>query len=400
MKIDLLSPVSSANFGGVERYATNLLREFARAVTQHSFRLVNFPSSIGGEFLFEHIEVHPQFRDVFPNLFRRGGVRFALRSGQYLTSLGFRADLLTRTSGYLRQMGISAALDSNGNHRIIHGLSHFVPRFVDSAHLVVTVHDIGPLRYPRLYPASYTQYMRYDFAQQLARCDRIIVDSPFTSGEVVKYYGIQSNRLVVVPLGVEEGFKRTDPTPVLKRHGLFGKYVFYPVGTIEPRKNLREVVDACRMVRRKTNEEYTLLITGRRLANYPDVERDLKDATREGILRDLGFVPSSDLPALYSGAEFTLYPSIYEGFGLPVLESMACGTPVIISPASALRFVGGDAVLCLDGFSAAEIAEGMLALHSDSALRETCADRGLHRASTFRWTDTARKTIAVYDSLE
>ena len=399
MNVDLISPVSSENFGGVERYALNLLDQFARIQTSGSFRLVNFPDSLSSRWPFERLKVGYHFRQTVSHLRSERGPAFLAASIDYLATNGPVNPPPQLVSGWNRQVGLSFGLEAIGPSAIVHGLTHFVPVYARSAKSIVTVHDVGPIRFPRLYPRAYVEYMRHEFARQVSRCARVIVDSPFTLEEVRECYRIPRERLALVPLGVEEAFRHVEPAPVLRRLGISRPYVYYPMGTIEPRKNLSAVSEAIRRVRTELHVDVDLVLTGRSLLTFPEVEKTIEEGVAAGYVRRLGFVDGSELPALYSGAECTVYPSLYEGFGLPVLESMACGTPIAISGIASLEYVAGDAGYRLGHPSADSIAAGLRALLSDPTLRSRLADAGLQRAREFSWETTARRTLEVYDSV-
>ena len=399
MRIDLITPISSEKFAGVEKYAVNLLRHFAGMKTQHTFRLVNFPESMAASYQFENRIIAYGSRDVVGHLLSGRAARFAFSSFEYLAVAGLHASARDLVSGYLRQLGFSFGIERLGGSEVIHALTHFVPRFVKAKYVLATVHDLGPLRMPHLYPASYVNYMRREFPWQLRQCDRIVVVSPATLEDVHECYEIPRDRLVLIPQGIDDSFRRVDPHAVLQKYGIETPYLFYPTGTIEPRKNIDAAIKAVGRVREKLGTTHMLVITGRSLARYEAVDRAVEEGRQMGFAVNLGFVPEQDIPALYSGADLVVYPSIYEGFGLPILESMACGTPIAISRIKAHEFVGGDAAFFLEGTSSESIADGMTALLTDIQLRARLVSAGFKRAAQFRWEQTARRTLALYDSL-
>lgn len=399
MQVDLISALSGEKFGGVERYAINLLTQFASIQTGHSFRLVNFPASVASRLPFKRVTVEYRLRDTVSHLVSKQGPRFVASTIDYLATNSIAHSLGDLVSGWNRQLGVSFGLEALGRSGIIHGLTHFLPRFARTTPSVVTVHDVGPLRMPQLYPQSYVWYMRREFARQVQSCEKVIAVSPFTLREVREWYHVPQERLVLVPHGIEETFRPVDPAAVLRRHRIPTPYIYYPMGTIEPRKNLAAVSEAVRHVRAELRTNLTLVITGRSLAVFREVEQTISDGVSAGYLRTLGFVDPADLPSLYSGAELCVYPSLYEGFGLPVLEAMACGTPVAISRIEPLEYVAGEAGYRFESSSSESVAEGLVAMLSDPGLRSRLSEAGLHRAREFSWEDTARRTLEVYDSL-
>jgi glycosyltransferase involved in cell wall biosynthesis len=341
-----------------------------------------------------------RFRDIASQFLGRSISRLTRDTIEYVATGGLPFHIRRYVAWYLRHVGLSRRLEEPDGTCLVHGLSHFLPRFVRKARKVITVHDVGPMRMPHLYPAEYADYMRREFAMQLDVCDRIIVVSPFTGREVNKLYGIAWDKISVVPLGVERKFRREENPGILSRYGITGRYVFYPVGTVEPRKNIKAVIDGVREVRRRTRIPLILVLTGRRLVRYPKLESEISGALSDGMVLDLGFVPESHLLALYSGADATLYPSLYEGFGLPVLESMACGTPVVITDIEPLTYVADDAGFRATSASPDSISKSIETVITDENLRARLVSAGLRRVEDFQWNETARRTVQVYRELE
>jgi glycosyltransferase involved in cell wall biosynthesis len=399
MRVDLITPISSEEFAGVEKYAINILRNFAEMKTHHVFRLINFPPSLAAKYPFENRLISYGSKDVFRYMLSRRVPYFLHSTLVYLGVAGFRNSMRDFVSGYLRQVGYSLRLEDMGGSEIMHALTHFVPRFVRAKHVLATVHDLGPLRIPHLYPRSYVNYMKREFPWQLKICDRIVVESPATLEDVHEFYDIPRDRLVLIPLGVDDSFKRVDSRAVLQKYGIGTPYIFYPIGTIEPRKNLEAVIKAVHNVRERLGTSHVLVLTGRTLVQYPDLERVVEKGIASGIVRSLGHVAQDDMSPLYSGAELVVYPSIFEGFGLPILESMACGTPVAVSRIKAHEFVGGDAAYFLGDTTSDSIAEGITSLITDQQLRHRLVEMGLKRAARFSWEQTAKRMLDVYDSL-
>jgi glycosyltransferase involved in cell wall biosynthesis len=172
------------------------------------------------------------------------------------------------------------------------------------------------------------------------------------------------------------------------------------VGTIEPRKNLRRVLAAIHLLRsRRATADIRLVHAGPEGWLADDVPRAVRELGLSAVVRFLGFVPQSDLVALYRLARVCVYPSLYEGFGLPVAEAMACGCPVVTSDVSSLPEVAGDAAVLVDPTSVEAIADGIASLWTDEARRRSLTTHGLQRAGTFTWERAARETSAVYDAV-
>ncbi len=262
--------------------------------------------------------------------------------------------------------------------------------------VVQTVHDLCFMRRPEWFPAAKSLYYRLFISGTAPRADLVLADSQATAEDVRQLLGVPESRIRVVPLGVSPRFSPADTAVkavVRTKYGLPEKFFLF-VGTVEPRKNLPRVVQAWD---RATGPGFpALVIAGR------DGWKTMptKDAFREaryssGIIR-LRHVEEGDLPALMSAATVFVWPSLMEGFGLPVLEAMACGTPVITSSTSSMPEVAGKAALCVNPESVGEIAEAMTGLVEDEQLRENLSMAGRARAAQFTWANTAKMTAAAY----
>ncbi len=263
------------------------------------------------------------------------------------------------------------------------------------ARTVFTLYDLVIVRHPETVSPMNRAYLRAILSLALRDADRIIAISEFTKQEAIEIYGTSSERIVVIPLGVHDDFAPASDAAmasVRERYALPGPYLL-TVGTIEPRKNLPTLFRALRALERM---EHRLVVVG-----APGWKRSMAlaelDLVRAGDrVRFLGRVPEADLPALYSAASLLLFPSLYEGFGIPVLEAMACGTPVVCSNSASLPEVGGDAVHLVPPTDADAWAGAIERLLGDDRERSDLRARGLRRAACFRWSATARKTLNVY----
>lgn len=231
------------------------------------------------------------------------------------------------------------------NHKdaIYHGPNFYLPPKVERC--VVTFHDLSVFTFPQCHPPERVRYMRKELLQTVKRASVFITDSDFTRLELINYFNISESRVFTAKLACSGEFRprrEEEITPVLGKYKLaFKKYSLF-TGSIEPRKNIATLLDAYERLPLSLRKQTPLVISGFKGWNSDTLHRRFEQGEREGWLRYLGFTPSSDLPALYAGAVSFLFPSIYEGFGLPVLEAMASGTPVVCSNSSSLPEVAGD----------------------------------------------------------
>jgi len=270
--------------------------------------------------------------------------------------------------------------------------AHVLP-LVHPPRSVVTIHDLGYLYYPQAHPLLERLYLDLStrFSSRLAA--HLIAASHATKADLVAKYGVADSKISVIHLGLGEEFRVTTEREPLERvrekYGLQGEYLLY-VGRIHPRKNLSRLLEAFRLFRERM-PGYMLVIAGR------GSQQALGEAAHMENMRLLGYVEQGDLPALLSGARAFILPSLYEGFGLPMVEAMACGTPVAASDIPALREVGAEAVLFFDPHNVQDMAQAMERIASDETLRQELVARGLERARGFSWARCAQETLAVLE---
>jgi len=279
--------------------------------------------------------------------------------------------------------------------------AHVLP-LVHPRRSVVTVHDLGYRHEPQAHRPLDRLYLDISTRYNARAASHVIADSAATKRDLAQLYGTDPQRIAVVPLGVDELFQPvTDPArlaAVCAKYGLPGDYLLY-VGTLQPRKNLVRLVEAwaqiCNLQSAICNK---LVLAGKRGWLYEEIFATVRKLGLEGRVLFPGYVPEEDLPALLSGATAFVLPSLYEGFGLPVLEAMACGTPVIAANVSSLPEVVGDAGLLVDPLDSDALAATMQRLVQDAALGEDLRQRGLARARLFSWPRSAQETLAVLEA--
>jgi alpha-1,3-rhamnosyl/mannosyltransferase len=264
---------------------------------------------------------------------------------------------------------------------------------------VVTVHDLSWVRYPETHPAARVREMNRLMPQTVERAAHVLVDSEYIRHEVIEHFGISPEKVTTCLLGVTPDFRPMDADtcrPFLAPHGLaWGRYIL-AVGTLEPRKNLTTAIAAFSRLPDDIRRRYPLVVAGMQGWGEDRYTKELRELIRRGEARMVGYVPQAGLPALYAGARMLVYPSLYEGFGLPPLEAMACGVPVIASDRASLPEVVGDAGIQIEALDETAITQAMRALIEDDAFHGRLSAAGSKRAARFSWEQCAARTLAVY----
>ena len=271
-----------------------------------------------------------------------------------------------------------------------------VPPAGDGQRLVVTVHDLAFLVHPEAFPRRWALVYRAGLARAVRSADALIAVSRHTAEDLMRRTRVRPARVYVTPLAPILPHGDADVGKVLARHRVHAPYIL-SVGTLEPRKNLARLVRAYRRLAAR-GFPHTLVLAGP--AGWRPGEL-LAETTKEGpgsvVLT--GYVPEDDLDALYRGADVFVYPSLYEGFGLPVLDAMARGVPTIVSTSSSLPEVAGEAAVPVDPRSIAGMVEALERVITDVALAARLRDTGQARAARFSWEDTARRTLDIYKTI-
>lgn len=261
---------------------------------------------------------------------------------------------------------------------------------------VVTLHDLTPILYPKFHPPRSVIGYKLLMKRSLRRADHVIVDSAATAKELDATRLVDAAKLTQIPLGVNREFRPGIRSLAFeKRFSLPAKYIL-SVGVLEPRKNhnlLYEVIDRLR----RAGEEIALVIAGREGWKWSDPLAQRRLADLRPLVRIVRDVPDAEMPELYGRASVFAYPSFHEGFGLPALEAMACGVPIVVSDRSSLPEVAGEAGLLADPDDAGSFTAQIQRVLRQPELRRTMIARGLSIAREFSWERTARETRAVYD---
>ena len=281
---------------------------------------------------------------------------------------------------------------------VFHGPNYFLPAQRGRAARVVTVHDLSALRHPEWHPASRVLMHRAGLRRTLRAVDHAITDTEAVRAEVIATCGVPPDRVTSIHPAAPPGFLPRRPSelkPILDPWGLaVGDYLLW-AGAIEPRKNLVRLLQAVAAVQARRGDMPPLVLAGPPGWRNREIRRRI-DAARPGV-RHLGYLPDEGLAALMAGCTALVMPSLYEGFGLPVIEAMASGVPVVTSRGGALEEVAGNAAVLVDPHDPEAIGAGIESLLHDTSLRATLAQKGLARAAQFSWERTARETLRVYE---
>lgn len=277
------------------------------------------------------------------------------------------------------------------NYDVYHEAAFFPFRPPGGVKTVFTLHDLSLIRFPQFHPRERVLFSRIFMRRRCTLVEQFLTDSRFIKDEIVHYLGIEANRIRVVPLAHDSSiFHPIDRNVVdtIRKCYALGENFFIAVGSGDPRKNMGIIPLALQAAR----------------LNIPLVVVGWSGWTQKRTCQcrviPLGYVPNEDLAGLYSGATALIYPSLYEGFGLPILEAMACGCPVICSRAASIPEVAGDAAVYLDDPKDWEgLGKLLQQVASDKPLRERLSHKGLARAALFSWEKTARQTLNVFEKI-
>lgn len=370
-----------AQGGGIGRYTRELVRAVVAAGTQHDYRLFS-----------ARMPANPPVPNSLPQA-KHVVYRAAPVDEQWLYRLWYRLRLP------IPVQTVTGPLD------LFHSPDFVLPPVSGSIPTLLTVHDLSFVHYPDTFPTRLVDYLNRVVPWSIGRATHVLADSAATHDDLQQVWGVPAGKISVLTSGVSDSFRPvTDPARlslVRQRYGLGEQPYFLAVGTVQPRKNYQMLVRAFGAVAGQLPHQ--LVIAGGKgwLA-----EGLLEEIERQHLIdrvRLVGFVDDDDLPALYSAATSLTFPSLYEGFGLPLLEAMACGTPVLSSNASCLPEVvhtaQGDAGILIDPLDEAGWAQALVTIANDEALRADLIARGVARAADYSWEKTASSLLAIYEWL-
>jgi glycosyltransferase involved in cell wall biosynthesis len=291
----------------------------------------------------------------------------------------------------LREMGI----------HVFHGPASLIPFRRDHCGLVVTIHDLVAFLFPETIPLKYGAYMRYLLKQAVKKADRIIAVSHHTKEDLIKVLKVPSDKIVVIHEASSPIFHPKDKQEVQsllkQKYGITKKFIYH-LGNIEPRKNLINLLESFTLVCQELGYDYQLVVSGQKGWLTGSLSRFLKNYPVLDQVLFTGYVPVEHIPLFMNGAELFVFPSLYEGFGLPVLEAMSCGTPVISSNRSSIPEIVGSAGVLVDPTNIRELARSIIELLGNREERRRLSQLGIEQASRFSWIEAAQQTLNAYQS--
>ena len=343
------------------------------------------------------VAAHPDRYALFYN--RERGIELLPGLEHILTrtvALGYKPWRMLVWLGQLARVGFDNLLPGAG---LFHATEHLLLP-LRSIPTVLTVHDLIFRHLPAHHKPLNRWYLNLTMPLYCRRATHVIAVSERTRRDLTAAYDVPPEKVTVIYEAAAPRFRVQSPEAVAAvraRYGLPDRYLLF-VGTIEPRKNLSRLLAAFETIHADGLSD-GLVIVGKHGWLYGDFLARLEQSLAQDAVLCPGYVPDEDLPAIYAGAQGLVFPSLYEGFGLPVLEAMACGTPVVASSASSIPEVGGDATLYFDPLDVEAMVEAIRRLLRDADLQDHMRVRGLAQATGFSWELTATATKSVYDAV-
>lgn len=305
--------------------------------------------------------------------------------------------LARRAYHALRDLRAASSLRALGEDYLFHEPNYILGPYRGPS--VITIHDLSHLHFPQFHPADRVDYFNRELPASVERAEHIITVSHFVRQEIIKVLGVAPERVSVTYNGVDPRYRPAEAAtlaPVLARYGLADLRYLLVVGTLEPRKNLQGLIEAYESLPAAWQQQHPLVLAGARGWGEAAFLSRLERLEQRGRVLRLGYVPEADLPHLYAGASGFAFPSVYEGFGLPALEALACGVPTLVGSRSSLPEVVGEAALVVDTLSHDALRAGLERLMGDEAWRAEARQRGPARAAEFTWARCVEDTVAVY----
>jgi glycosyltransferase involved in cell wall biosynthesis len=286
---------------------------------------------------------------------------------------------------------------------IFHGPASLIPFSKNHYKTVVTIHDLVAFLFPSTIPLKYGAYMRYLLRQAVKRADKIIAVSHHTKKDLIRILKVPPEKIEVIHEAPSPIFypydKKKAQARLKQQYGITKKFIYH-LGNIEPRKNLIVLLEAFTRVCQDLGKEYQLVVSGQKGWLTRSLNQFFKKYSARDQVIFTGYVPMEDLPLFMNGAEVFVFPSLYEGFGLPVLEAMSCGTPIISSNCSSIPEIVGSAGILVDPNDIHALADRIIYLLKNEEERGRLSQLGKEQAARFLWNEVARKTLIVYQTVK
>ncbi len=364
-------------------------------VGQYSKRLVEAASKLPSETDFEII------RQLMPH---RKISEFPIRPNRHLTYRIVRWLPPIIYYQLFKRLGWTLPYDmvAGGKYDVMLFLNFVAYPTTRRARSIIVIHDLSYIFHKQYVLPKNQQYLEKFVPKSIKKADAVIAISENTRREISKYYNIPEKNIPIVNPSVDHNDYKPQSKDkiarVKRKYGIDRPYIF-SVGTIEPRKNLIGILNAFEQLPSKIKEKYSLVLVGGKGWLDDDIEKKYQDLARKYSVIKTGYVDDADLPALYSGAEVFVFPSFYEGFGMPPLEAMACGTPVITSNNSSLPEVVGNAGIKIDAEDKDQLTHAIIRVLSDKKLSAQMSKKGVAQANNFSWEKSAKNLLSVINSL-
>ena len=369
MKIGIITDFVDGKLGGIGTYTYNLIKNLNRIDKENQYTLIHY--------MRDESEIYTHNNNII-----------IPRSPHYRGS-----GIIWRYVNLPRHLKTCRDLDIVHDPYEIGPLSYKMP-----FSKITTICDLTPVLFPHTFNLATVMLHKVFLKRTLNDVSKIVTISHSTKRDLIHYFKIPDEKITVTHLAANENFR---PMPESEVDAFRDKYnICYPyilyVGTLEPRKNIPNLITAFSSLK-KAGYPHKLIITGKPGWKYEKIFETVRSLKLESEVIFMGRLSDKELPYIYNGAELFVYPSLYEGFGLPPLEAMACGTPVITSNSSSLPEVVGDAGITVDPYNVNMLASAMRDVITNSELRENMIEQGKDRAKRFNWESTARRTLSVYE---
>lgn len=368
MKIGIITDVVDGNKTGVGIYTYNLIKNFSRIDKENEYYLIHYKKT--------SLDIYESNKEIIIPLLKPFG------------NLVWRVVVLPPK---LKDKGFDLLHDPYG----LGPLAFDIP-----FKKVITLHELTETHSPKSFRRLSVMLHKLLYPKTVKNVDMILTDSEFIKQDIIKHLKVQEEKIKVIYLAADEKFKPLRQDEIIKikqKYHLDFPFVLY-VGGIGAKKNISALIKAYYKLKEDC-KGYKLVIVGPKVRTYEEIFETVEKLNLQKDVIFTGYVPDDDLPKLYNAASLFVYPSLYEGFGLPPLEAMSCGTPVITSNAASLPEVVGDAGITVDTYDVDRLAKAIKEVLSNDGLREDMVKKGLKRAKMFSWEKTAKETLKIYEEV-